>query len=85
MSQLSDYELYIFCKTAKTINKKGHLELKAILKFINSKNHKEDMKIIEKFNKLRLLQKHRNNTYELTKIGRMFALDKCEWFKQRYS
>ena len=84
MSQLSDYELYIFCKTAKTINKKGHLELKAILKFINSKNHKKDMMILIKFYKLGLIQKHRSNTYELTIIGRMFALDKCEWFKERY-
>jgi len=84
MSQLSDYELYLFCKIAKTINKKGHLEVKAILKFINSKNQKKDSKIIEKLYKLKLLQKHRANTYELTPIGRMFALDKCTWFKERY-
>ena len=84
MSQLSYYELYIFCKTAKTINKKGHLEQKAILKFINSKDHKKDRKVLEKLYKLRLLQRHRTNTYELTPIGRMFSLDKCEWFRERH-
>ncbi len=84
MSSLTDYELELFCKVAKTIIRKGHLELSAILKFINSIDHKKDKKIIVKFYKLQLLQKHRTNTYELTSIGRMFAMDKCEWFKERY-
>lgn len=85
MSKLNDYELAVFCKTAKTIIRKGHLEINAILNFIGSVNYKKDKKIIEKLYKLRLLTKHRTNTYELTSIGRMFALDSCEWFKQRYN
>jgi len=85
MPKLNDYELNVFCRAAKTIVKKGHLEINAILKFIGSDNHKQDKKIIQKFYKLQLLKKHRPNTYELTSIGRMFAIDACEWFKQRYA
>lgn len=84
MCRLNDYELEIFCKTAKIITRKGHLEINAILKFIGSVNYKKDKKIIERLYKLGLLTKHRTNTYELTSIGRMFALDSCEWFKDRY-
>jgi len=73
-------ELFFFCSVAKIINKKGHLEAKAILKFTHSTNHKKDMKLLLKFYKLELL--HRSDTYELTPFGRMFALDKCEWFKR---
>ena len=85
MPELSDYELNLYCRVAKTIVRKGHLEMEAILKFIGSSNHKQDKKIIEKFYKLQLLQKHRSNTYELTSIGRMFAMGACEWFKERYN
>lgn len=84
MVSLTDYELELFCKVAKTIIRKGHLELSAILRFIGSQDHKKDKEIILKFYKLQLLQKHRTNTYELTSIGRMFAMDKCKWFKERY-
>ena len=84
MCKLNDYELTLFCKTAKTIIRKGHLEINAILNLIGSANYKKDKKIIEKLYKSQLLTKHRTNTYELTSIGRMFALDSCEWFKQRY-
>lgn len=83
--ELNDYELGIYCRVAKTIVRKGHLEMNAILKFIGSANYKQDKKIIEKFCKLQLLKKHRSDTCELTSIGRMFAIDACEWFKQRYS
>ena len=84
MASLSDYEQELFCKVAKTIIKKGHLELNAILRFINSSDNKKDKKIILRFYKLQLLQKHRSNTFELTSIGRMLAMDKCEWFRERY-
>ena len=84
MPELNDYERTVFCKVAKTIVKKGHLEINAILRFINSKDYKEDKKVIQKFYKLQLLILHRTNTYELTSIGRMFAIDTCEWFKERY-
>ncbi|MBU0629076.1 MAG: hypothetical protein KKC75_07850 [Nanoarchaeota archaeon] len=84
MCILNSHELEIFCKTAKIITRKGHLEINAILQFIGSINHKEDKKIIERLYKLGLLTKHRTNTYELTSIGRMFALDSCGWFKERY-
>jgi len=83
--ELSEHELAIFCRIAKVIVRKGHLEMEAILKFIGSNDHKNDKKIIEKFYKLQLLQKHRSNTFELTKIGRWLAMDRCEWFKERYS
>ena len=46
MPDLDEHEISIFCKTAKTIIKKGHLEISAILKFINSEDHKKDKKII---------------------------------------
>ena len=85
MSELTDYELNVFCRVAKTIVKKGHLEINAILKFISSDNYKQDKIIIQKLYKLQMLKKHRADTYELTPIGRMFAIDACEWFKQRYS
>lgn len=84
MCKLDNYELKVFCKTAKTIIRKGHLEINAVLSFTGSDNHKKDKKIIERLYKLGLLTKHRTNTYELTSIGRMFALDSCEWFKERY-
>ena len=84
MPELNDYELNVYCRVAKTIVRKGHLEMNAILKFIGSADHKQDKKIIEKFYKLELLKKHRSNTYELTSIGRMFAMGACEWFKERY-
>lgn len=85
MPELSDYEFNLYCRVAKTIVRKGHLEMSAILKFIGSLNHKQDKKIIEKFYKLGLLQKHRSDTFELTSIGRMYAMGACEWFKERYS
>ena len=78
MAKLSKYDFFIFCKIAKTIIKKGHLEMNALLNFIHSSNYKDDKKIIQKIYKLQLLTKHRTNTYELTSIGRMFAIDKCE-------
>ena len=84
MESLTDYELELFCKVAKTIIRKGHLELSAILKFIHSEDHKKDKKIILKFYKLQLLQTHRTNTFELASIGRMLAMNKCEWFQERY-
>ena len=84
MYKLSDYEINLFCKVAKTIIKKGHLEINAILKFIGSQNYKTDKKIIQLLFKLGFLQKHRTNTYELTARGRMIALNSCEWFKERY-
>jgi len=77
-------EQEIFCKVAKVINQKGHLEISAILKFIGSKNHKKDKKYILKFIKLALIEKHRSNTYELSRIGRLIACQDCEWFKKRY-
>ncbi len=85
MVVLDEHERLIFCKIAKTISKKGHLEVQALLKFIGSTDHKKDKKSIEKLYKLGLLTKHRTNTYELTAIGRMFALDTCIWFKERYT
>jgi hypothetical protein len=85
MVVLDEHDRFIFCKIAKTLSKKGHLEVQAMLKFIGSADHKKDKKMIEKFYKLCLLTKHRTNTYELTSIGRMFALDTCTWFKERYS
>ncbi len=84
MAELDEYELAVFCRTAKVILQKRHLEVQAILKFIGSDNHKQDKKIIERFYKLQLLTKHRSNTFELTPIGRMFALDKCAWLKERH-
>lgn len=84
MPNLDDYELNVFCRVAKIITKKGHLEINAILKLIGSSDYKQDKKIIQKLYKLQLLKKHRTNTYELTSIGRMFAIDACDWFKQRY-
>ena len=85
MAKLDEYEILIFCKTAKIIIKKGHLEVNAILKFINSADYKKDKKVINKLYKLQLLKKHRSNTYELTSIGRMFAIGKCEWFRGRFN
>ena len=82
MCEFSEKELLIFCKTAKVIIQKGHLEIKAILKFIGSKNQKLDKIIIKKLYKLQLLSKHRTNTYELSSFGRMMAMDKCEWFEK---
>ena len=84
MYKLPDYEINLFCKVAKTIIKKGHLEINAILKFIGSQNYKTDKKTILLFFKLGFIQKHRSNTYGLTARGRMVAIDKCEWFKERY-
>jgi hypothetical protein len=80
MCKLTRPELEIFCKAAKIISKKGHLEINAILRLIGSKDHKRDRKIIYHLFRLQLLKKHRANTYELTPIGRFFALDRCEWF-----
>ena len=76
---LSDDELRLFCKIAKVIFRKGHLEINAILKFIGSNDYKKDKKAIKKLINLQLLENHRTNTYELSSIGRMYALDKCEW------
>jgi len=85
MANLSEYELSVFCRTAKIIIKKGHLELNAILKFIGSTNFKKDKKIITSFYKYQLLVKHRTNTYELTSDGRSFAINNCGWFNQKYT
>jgi len=84
MHDFTEYEMDIFCKVAKTINKKGHLTLKALLRFIGSQSHKKDLKILKTFFQLELLKKHRTDTYELTSKGRLFAIGECEWFKQRY-
>ena len=84
MIEFTDYEMEIFCKTAKTITKKGHLTFKAILSFIGSKNHKKDLKALKQLVQLGLLGKHRVDTYELTSKGRLFAIGECDWFKERY-
>ncbi|MAF34917.1 hypothetical protein CMO91_03670 [Candidatus Woesearchaeota archaeon] len=84
MTSLEGKDLEIFCKTAKTIFKKGHLNFDAILRFIGSRNHKQDQKTLEKLYKLGLIVKHRSDTYELSSIGRMLAMDQCEWFKERH-
>lgn len=85
MHEFTEYEISIFCRIAKTVVKKGHLTFKALLKFIGSENHKEDLKTLKLFVQLELLKKHRADTYELTSKGRLFAIGECEWFKQRYS
>ena len=84
MTSLEGKDLELFCKTAKTIFKKGHLTFDAILRFIGSKNHRQDRKTLEKLHKLGLIVKHRTDTYELSSIGRMFSMDQCEWFKERH-
>ena len=84
MYDFTEYDVDIFCKVAKTITKKGHLTLKALLRFIGSQNHKKDIKILKTLFQLELLVKHRTDTYELTSKGRLFAIGKCDWFKQRF-
>ncbi|MDP7199091.1 MAG: hypothetical protein QF486_05755 [Candidatus Woesearchaeota archaeon] len=83
MTSVEGKDLELFCKTAKTIFRKGHLTLDALLRFVGSRDHRRDKKILEKLFKLGLLVKHRSDTYELSSIGRMFAMDRCEWFKER--
>ena len=85
MHEFTEYDMDVFCKIAKTIVKKGHLTFKALLRFIGSENHKKDLIVLKLFVQLELLKKHRADTYELTSKGRLFAIDKCDWFKQRYS
>lgn len=84
MYEFTEYEKEIFCKSAKTIVKKGHLTFKALLKFIGSQNHKKDLKILRLLVQLELLTKHRTDTYELTSKGRLFAIGECGWFRERY-
>jgi len=85
MYEFTEYEKEIFCKTAKTLIRKGHLTFKALLSFISFKNHKKDLKILKSLFQLGLLKKHRADTYELTSKGRLFAISECEWFKERYN
>ncbi len=84
MHEFTEYEKEIFCRSAKTIVKKGHLTFKALLRFIIFQNHKKDLKILKLLVQLGLLAKHRTDTYELTSKGRLFAISECEWFRERY-
>jgi len=62
---LSDEEKELFGRIAWIIHKKGHLTIDAIVRFTQGATKKE----VKKFIKLGLLEKHRTDTFELSKDG----------------
>ncbi|MFQ6054638.1 MAG: hypothetical protein ACE5KT_04365 [Methanosarcinales archaeon] len=83
--ELTETEKKIFCKIALTIARKGHLTTNAITKFCFPKHKRHEGKeLVKKFYKKGMLQKHRTDTYELSKIGLGLAIKYCSEFRWKY-
>ena len=83
--KLTKDEQRIFCKVALKIAQKGHLTKEALVRFSLPKHERKNGKhIVEKFYNPGLLKKHRTDTYELSKIGRLIAMGLCERLRWKY-